>query len=136
MLANMNPELWSAGSIPAVNAKDVEILLDKRRQFLKEIGDQPTVVDPHIFAQACEPDTDVMAAWYRTSILALLQRGGLLPSDLSDEAKSVVFEIVATFPMKQMEIGKVYHGLPADLQELATKIKQQLDLLGQRAQPS
>ena len=35
--------------------------------------------------------------------------------------------------MKQIEIGKVYHGLPADLQELATKIKQQLDTLGQQA---
>ena len=129
----MNPELWAAGSVPTVSPNDIAVLLDKRSQFLKEFGEQPTVVDPRIFAQACGPDTDVMAAWYRTSILGLLQRGGLLPSDLSDEAKSVVFELVATSPMKQMEVGKVYHGLPADLQELTTKIKQQLDTLGQQA---
>jgi hypothetical protein len=126
-------EPWPTDSVPTVNPNDIKNLVEMRGELLKQYGDTPTILGRDIFARACSPNSDAMAAWYRTSILALLLRGALLPSDLSDEAKSVVFELVAKFPMKQIEIGKVFHGLPTEFQELATKIKQQLDILGQQA---
>ena len=97
MLANMNPELWSTGSVPTVSPNDIAVLLDKRSQFLKEFGEQPTVVDPRFFGQACDPNTDVTAAWYRTSMLGLLQRGGLLPSDLSTKLRALFSSLLPLF---------------------------------------
>ena len=73
----------------------------------------------------CSPGANVVAVWYRASILGVLQ---MLPGNplapwldegLLDEA---VFQIAATFPMKKLPVGLVKNGLPFDVQELVKQI--------------
>src|SRR6266446_5266560 len=71
-----------------------------------------------LYEGACSPDANVLAVWYRASILGVLQ---LLPENpLTPYA---VFQIAATFPMKKLPIGLVKNGLPLDVQELVKQIR-------------
>ena len=68
-----------------------------------------------------------MALWYRASILGLIaKQTGLLAPELPDHVQDAVFNVVASFPVKMMEPGVVYEGLPLDLQAFVKQIESEL----------
>lgn len=99
----------------------------REQHGLKEHGS----IDPKIFAAVCSPGANVMALWYRASMLGVIvQQTGLLAPELPDDARDVVFNVAARFPIKQMEPGIVYDGLPLDVQAFVEQIEDELRQLG------
>jgi hypothetical protein len=99
----------------------------KRGQELRaQYGSEPTVVS-HDLRGTCSPGADVTAVWYRASILGLLaERADLLPPELPSEVRDVVFNVAARFPMKSMELGVQYQGLPMDVDGFVKQIEHDL----------
>ena len=78
-----------------------------------------------LYEGACSPGANVLAVWYRASILEVLQmlpENPLTPWSHRGELDDAVFQIAATFPMKKLPIGLVKDGLPFDVQELVKQI--------------
>jgi hypothetical protein len=78
-----------------------------------------------LFENACSPGANVVAVWYRASILEVLQmlpENPLMPWSREGELDDAVFQIAATFPMKKLPISLVKNGLPLDVQELVKQI--------------
>ncbi len=78
-----------------------------------------------LYEGACSPGANVVAVWYRASILGVLQTlpgNPLTPWSREDELDDAVFQIAATFPMKKLPVGLVKNGLPFDVQELVKQI--------------
>lgn len=93
-------------------------------------------IDPRMFATVCSPGANRMALWYRASILGLIaQQTGLLAPELSNDAKDIVFNVAAKFPMKRLEPGVVYEGLPLDVQAFGKQIEEELRQRGLTVDP-
>jgi len=78
-----------------------------------------------LYEGACSPGANVLAVWYRASILGVLQilpGNPLTPWSHGGELDDAVFQIAATIPMKKLPIGLVKNGLPLDVQELVKQI--------------
>ena len=78
-----------------------------------------------LYENACSPGANVVAVWYRASILEVLQMvpgNPLMPWTHGDELDDAVFQIAATFPMKKLPVGLVKNALPFDVQELVKQI--------------
>ena len=78
-----------------------------------------------LYESVCSPGANVVAVWYRASILGVLQTlpgNPLTPWSHEDELDDAVFQIAATFPMKKLPVGLVKNGLPFDVQELVKQI--------------
>jgi hypothetical protein len=72
----------------------------------------------------CRPGANARAVWYRASMLGLCDRFGLLAGYKRDgEFTDAVFHAAATFPMKRMEVGVTYDGLPFDTEEFISQIE-------------
>jgi hypothetical protein len=57
-------------------------------------------------------------------MVGLCERFGLLSAYKSDgEFSDVVFRVAASFPMKRMETGVTYHGLPFDTEEFLKQVE-------------
>src|SRR6266404_3437080 len=79
-----------------------------------------------LYEVACSPGANVLAVWYRASILGVLQMlpgNPLTPWSHGGELDDAVFQIAATFPMKKLPVGLVKNGLPLDVQELVKQIR-------------
>jgi hypothetical protein len=79
-----------------------------------------------LYEGACSPEANVLAVWYRASILGVLQllpENPLTPWSHGGKLDDAVFQIAATFPMKKLPIGLVKNGLPLDVQELVKQIR-------------
>jgi hypothetical protein len=52
----------------------------------------------------------------------------LLPANLSAHAEDAVFKVVARFPIKPMEVGIVYEGLPLDVEGFVNQLNHELGI--------
>jgi hypothetical protein len=110
-----------SGDIAAVSPDDLRNVWLMMRD-VKE----GTSIDVRAYESACGGGADVMAVCYRASMLGLLQMvvpGKLVNLWLHDgELDDAVFQVAATFPMKNMEVGVVQNGPPFDVEEFLKQI--------------
>jgi len=121
------PDLWSApgDEVAAVNPDDLRNVWAMMRGVQARAGGQQCAIDGRMYENVCSPGADVMAVWYRASMLGLLQRWPESPLTAwthDGELDDTVFRVAATFPMKRMGVGVVHDGPPFDVQELLNQI--------------
>lgn len=90
-----------------------------------DLESQSASIGKGLYEGACSPGANVVAVWYRASILGVLQMlpgNPLTPWSHEGELDDAVFQIAATFPMKKLPVGLAKNGLPFDLQELVKQI--------------
>jgi len=112
--------------VATVNPNDLRIVWTMMHDLeARALAGQSGSISSALYESVCSPGANVVAVWYRASILGVLQ---MLPGNplapwldegLLDEA---VFQIAATFPMKKLPVGLVKNGLPFDVQELVKQI--------------
>ena len=112
--------------VAAVNPDDLRNVWTMMRDFeaCTPVGQTGSFSSGH-YEGACSPGANVLAVWYRASILEVLQmlpENPLTPWSHRGELDDAVFQIAATFPMKKLPIGLVKDGLPFDVQELVKQI--------------
>jgi hypothetical protein len=56
----------------------------------------------------------------------LAESMGLLPPEMPSEVRDVVFNVAARFPMRRMEPGVEYQGLPMDVDGFVKQIEHDL----------
>jgi hypothetical protein len=118
--------LWEDGLVPPVDPSDLKIAWKRGQELRALYGSEPTVVS-HDLRGNCSPGADFTAVWYRASMLGLLAESvGLLPPEMPSEVRDVVFNVAAKFPMKRMEPGVEYQGLPMDVDGFVKQIGQEL----------
>lgn len=122
------PDLWSVtgDEVAAVNPDDL-------RKVCKMINDvqaynpgQGVILNNEMYARVCSPAANVMAVWYRASMLGLLQmlpEPPLAPWTHHGGLDDAVFQVAAAFPMKNMGVGVVHEGPPFDMQEFLKQIE-------------
>lgn len=86
--------------------------------------------DVRLLERACSPGADVQAAWYRLSMLQMLQMlagplGVLSPWLRDSELADAVFKVAATFPMKRMSVGVPQQELPFDVKGFLAEIERE-----------
>jgi hypothetical protein len=116
----MDLDLWNSnpGPVSAVDPND----LRKVWTFMTESqGTKATGIN--FFESICSPGADVVAVWYRTSLLKICESRGLLSRWLSGgRLDDAVIEVAADFPMDKMGVGVVRNGLPFDVQEFLKRV--------------
>jgi hypothetical protein len=125
------PNFWrSKGDVATVKPGDLKAVCALMRDVK---AGQSVGIDSRAYENACSPGADVDAVWYRASMLGLLQmlpqmspqmfpESPLTPWTHDGELDDAVFQVAATFPMKNMEVGVVHHELPFDVQEFVKQI--------------
>jgi hypothetical protein len=94
---------------------------------------QSVGIDSRAYENACSPGADVDAVCYRASMLGLLEmlpqmspqmfsESPLTPWMHDGELDDAVFQVAATFPMKNMEVGVVHDGPQFDVEEFLKQI--------------
>lgn len=122
------PDLWGSqegDSVAAVNPVDLRNVWGMLRDSQARAGGQQGSIDSTAFERVCSPGADVMAVWYRASMLGVLQmwpESPLTPWTHNGELDDAVFQVAATFPMKNMVVGFVHDDLPFDVQEFLKQI--------------
>jgi hypothetical protein len=124
------PDFWrSKGDVAAVDPADLRAIC----AFMRDVkASTNTAISSSIYENVCSPGADVMAVWYRASMLGLLEmlpqvspqmfpESPLTPWLHNGELDDAVFQVAATFPMKRMGVG-VVHGLPFDVEEFLKQI--------------
>ena len=93
-------------------------------------SDEHIAIDARMYANACSPGANVLAVWYRVSMLSLIaMRTGLFAPGLPDAAKEAACNVAASFPMKM--IGpEVNEGMPLDAEAFVKQIQDELGRLG------
>jgi len=115
----MDMEGWdsSPGPIPAVDPSDLRKVWDFM-SGIPDTGSGATGVDVDVFKSICSPGADVIAVWWRASLLQLGERLGLVSRWLSNgRLDDAVINVAADFPMDKIEAGVLYNGLPFDVQK-------------------
>ena len=112
--------------VAAVNPDDLRNVWTMMRDLqARDLERQSGSISSRLYEGACSPGANVVAVWYRASILGVLQMlpgNPLTPWSHEGELEDAVFQIAATFPMKKLPVGLVKNGLPFDLQELVKQI--------------
>jgi len=112
--------------VAAVNPDDLRNVWTMMRDLeAHTLAGQSGSISSGLYESACSPGANVVAVWYRASILGVLQMlpgNPLTPWSHEDELDDAVFQIAATFPMKKLPVGLVKNGLPFDVQELVKQI--------------
>ncbi len=110
--------------VAAVNPNDLRNVWIMMRD-LEARASQSGSISSGPYERVCSPGANVLAVWYRASILGVLQMlpGNLLtPWSHEGELDDAVFQIAATFPMKKLPVGLTKNELPFDVQELVKQI--------------
>jgi len=121
-------DFWAArgNDVAAVNPDDLRNVWTTMRDLqARTSAGQTGSPSSGLYESACSPGANVLAVWYRASILGVLQLlpgNPLTPWSHGGELDDAVFQITATFPMKKLPIGLVKNGLPLDVQELVKQI--------------
>jgi hypothetical protein len=69
----------------------------------------------------------VTALLYRVGILQMLAKSlDLLPANLPAHAEDAVFKVVDRFPIKPMEVGIIYGGMPLDVEGFVNQLSHEL----------
>jgi hypothetical protein len=118
--------LWEDGLVPPVDPSDLKSAWKRREELRALYGSEPTVVSLDLRGNS-GPEADFTAVSYRASMLGLLaETVGLLPPEMPSEVRDVVFNVAARFPMKSMELGVQYQGLPMDVEGFVKQIEHDL----------
>ena len=121
-------DFWGArgNAVAAVSPDDLRNVWKMMRDLQAHTpAGQSGSFSSELYENACSPGANVVAVWYRASILEVLQmlpENPLMPWSHEGELDDAVFQIAATFPMKKLPIGLVMNGLPFDVQELVKQI--------------
>ena len=119
------------GVIVPVEPSDLKNVWKIAEEIQEQHPKEHTSIDVRSFEAVCSPGANVMAVWYRASMLGMLaQSTGFLAPELPDDTKDVVFKVAARFPIKFMEPGVAYQGLPLDVQEFVKQVEDELQRLG------
>ena len=112
--------------VTAVNPEDLRNVWKMIRDLqARALAGQSGSISNELYEGACSPGANVVAVWYRASILEVLQMlpgNPLMPWSHQGELHDAVFQITATFPMKKLPVGLLKNGLPFDVQELVKQI--------------
>ena len=112
--------------VAAVNPNDLRNVWTMMRDLqARAQAGQSGSISSGLYERACSSGANVLAVWYRASILGVLQTlpgNPLTPWSHEGELDDAVFQIAATFPMKKLPVGLVKNGLPFDVQELVKQI--------------
>ncbi len=112
--------------VAAVNPNDLRNVWTMMRDLQAHAqAGQSGSISSGLYESACSPGANVVAVWYRASILGVLQMlpgNPLTPWSHEGELDDEVFQIAARFPMKKLPVGLVKNGLPFDVQELVKQI--------------
>jgi hypothetical protein len=115
------------GLTAPVDPSDLKSVWNKQRELIAQYGGQQMVIAPSIFSDVCTPGANVTAVWYRVGILQMLDKAvNLLPANMPPDVQDAVLRVVARFPMKPMEIGVVYEGLPLDVEGFMKQLEQEV----------
>jgi hypothetical protein len=68
--------------------------------------------------------SDPKAVWFRASMLMLLCAGPLASRLKHGQLDDKVFEVMAQFPLRQMQPGVPQQGLPFDAQEFMKELEE------------
>src|ERR1700719_906877 len=123
------PDFWrSKGDVAAVDPADLKAVCGFMRNMKVRAG-QHTAISSSLYESVCSPGADVDAVWYRASMLGLLEmlpqmfpESPLTPWTHNGLLDDAVFQVAATFPMKNMEVGVVHDGPPFDVEEFLKQI--------------
>ncbi len=112
--------------VAAVNPNDLRNVWTMMRDLQAHAqAGQSGSISSGLYESVCSPGANVLAVWYRASILGALQTlpgKPLTPWSHEGELDDAVFQIAAKFPMKKLPVGLVKNGLPFDVQELVKQI--------------
>jgi hypothetical protein len=118
--------LWKDGLVPPVDPSDLKDVWKRGQELRALYGSEPAVTSYDLRGEF-SPGADATAVWYRASMLGLLAESvGLLPPEMPSEVLDVVFNVAAKFPMKRMEPGVQYQGLPMDVDGFVKQIEHDL----------
>jgi hypothetical protein len=118
------------GLIVPIDPADLKNVWKLGREMQEEHPKEHTAIDLRVLETVCSPGANVMAVWYRASMLGLLaELVGLFPPEMPEDAKNVIFKIFAQFPIKLMGPG-VSQGFPLDVQEFMKQVEDELRGLG------
>jgi hypothetical protein len=84
-----------------------------------------TSIGNSVYQNVCSPGADAMAAWFRASMLGMLQmfpESPLAQWTHDGELDDAVFQVAATFPMEKMKTGVVREGMPFEVEEFVKQI--------------
>ena len=116
------------GSVPPVETSDLKALWKLGQELRLEFPEPAVIsVSQPRFTRVCSPGANVLAAWYRAGSLgAIAEHLGMLSPDVPEAIRDVVFSLAARFPMKAMEPGVVYNGLPLDMEEFVKQLERDI----------
>lgn len=122
------PDLWSVmgDEVAAVNPDDLRKVWKMMRDVQAHGPGQGVSIDSRMYTKECSPGANVMAVWYRASMLGILQmlpEPPLAPWTHNSGLDDAVFQVAAAFPMKNMRVGVVHEGPPLDMQEFLKQIQ-------------
>jgi hypothetical protein len=115
------PDVWgeSGDAVAEVDPDDLRSVWKMTREVQAYNQGQSVALSAAMYQSMCSPGADVMAVWYRASILGMLQmlpEGPLKPWTNNGVLDAAVFQVAAKFPMKRMRVGVVHQGPPFDVQ--------------------
>ena len=112
------------GPVSVVDSADLRAAWGLLGEVRRRHADQPVAMGIGMFERACTPGADIRSVYYRAAMLQLCERRGLLSPGLRDgQLEETAFRVAATFPMKRMQVGTVYEGLPFDVPEFTRQIE-------------
>jgi hypothetical protein len=99
-----------------------------KNEFQLRHRGQRVSIGVDFYKRACSPQADVGAVFSRVSVLGRVQHEAeaghfRFPWIHDGEPEEVVFKIVASIPMVELQPGVVQEGLPIDVEELIRQIK-------------
>ena len=132
MASNVNPFDKSCLSedvlVPSVAPADLKSVWAMKNEFQSRHPGQQVSIGVDFYKRACSPQADVDAVFSRVSMLGSVQHEAeaghfRFPWVHDGEPEEVVFKIVATIPMVELQPGVVHEGFPIDVEELIKQIK-------------
>jgi hypothetical protein len=113
------------GPIPSVNPADLRSVCAVQRDVRSRFPGQQVLMDDDAWKDACSPEADLFAIWYRIAMLEMVTEQGLLSPWLHNGVlDDAVFKIFATFSIKRIQKGG-QEGFPFDIQELTKQIEKE-----------
>lgn len=132
MAPNVNPFGESCLSkdvlVPTVAPADLKSVWAMQNDFQARHPGQQGAISTDLYTRACSPQADVGAVCSRVSMLGRVQHEAeaghfRFPWIHDGEPEEVVFKIVATIPMVELQPGVVQEGFPIDVEELIRQIE-------------
>jgi hypothetical protein len=118
------PNLWG-GEVAAVDPDDLRRAWEMTHEVHGRNQGQGAALDIMSYRRISSPSADVMALWFRVSMLALLQKmpeSPLTQWTHDGNLDHAVFQVAATFPMKNPKVGTVYDGPQFEVPEFLRQI--------------